>query len=278
MSKGYVYDRQCVNKVREFYEKAAEDYDKEYEAPRWKLYHEIAWENIKRFLPKRKDGLILDAGGGTGYWAIKLAKQGYRIVLTDISENMLKVAKRKIKKEKLQNKTKTRVADIRDMSCFTSNQFDLVLAEGDPVSYCLNPERAVRELARVVKPNAHVIISVDSKYPIVSRLIAEKSYDQLSKFVRTGILKSREGEFEFQAFTPEELKILFKRCGLRLVRIIGKPILTQLLPKEERDRMIKEDYRRILDLELGFCDIPSLVGVGGHLEAVGLKQKQDPSP
>lgn len=277
MSKGYVYDRQCV-KVREFYEKTAEDYDKEYEAPRWKLYHEIAWENINRFLPKRRNGLILDAGGGTGYWAIKLAKQGYRIVLTDISENMLKVAKRKIKKEKLQNKTETRVTDIRDMSCFTSNQFDLVLAEGDPVSYCLNPERAVRELARVVKPNAHVIISVDSKYPIVSRLIAEKSHDLLSEFLRTGILKSKEGEFEFQAFTPEELKTLFKRCGLRLVRIIGKPILTQLLPKEERDRIIKENYRRILNLELRFCDIPSLVGIGGHLEAVGLKQKQNLSP
>jgi ubiquinone/menaquinone biosynthesis C-methylase UbiE len=267
-----------VNQVREFYEKTAEVYDKEYEAPRWKLYHEITWKNMKQFLPKRRNGLILDAGGGTGYWAIKLAKQGYRVVMTDISEGMLKVAKRKIKKEKLQTKIEIRVADIGDMSCFMSSQFDLALAEGDPVSYCLNPERALRELARVVKPNAHVIISVDSKYPIVSRLIAEKSYDQLSKFSRTGILESREGEFEFQAFTPEELKVLFKRCGLRLVRIIGKPILSQLLPKEERDEIIKEDYRKILNLELRFCDIPSLVGIGGHLEAVGLKQRLNLRP
>lgn len=273
MSKGYVCDRQGVNKVRDFYEKTAEDYDKEYETSRWRLYNEITWENIKQFLPKGRNGLILDAGGGTGFWAIRLAKQGYRVVLTDISESMLKVAKRKIKKEKLENKIEIRAADIRDMSRFTSNQFDLALAEGDPVSYCLNPERAVRELARVVKPDAHVIISVDSKYPVFSRLIAEKSHDQLSKFSRTGILKSRERDFEFQAFTPEELKVLFKRCGLRLVRIIGKPILTQLLPKEERDEIINEDYRRILSIELRFCDIPSLVGIGGHLEAVGLKQK-----
>jgi S-adenosylmethionine-dependent methyltransferase len=274
MSKGRVHDREGVNKVREFYWRTAEEYDKEYKTPRWKLYHEITWENIKRFVPKRRNELILDAGGGTGYWAIKLAKLGYRIVLTDISEDMLKVAKRKIQKEKLQNTIEIRVADIRDMSCFRSNQFDMALAEGDPVSYCLNPERAVSELARVVKTDAHVIISVDSKYSIVSRLIAEKSYDQLSKFIRTGILESRNGAFfEFQAFTPEELKVLFKKCGLKLVRIIGKPILTQFLPREERDRIIKEDYRRILNVELRFCDIPSLVGVGGHLEAVGLKQE-----
>ena len=105
MSKGYVYDRQGV-KVREFYEKTAEDYDKEYDAPRWKLYHEIAWENIKRFLPKRRNGLILDAGGGTGYWAIKLAKLGYRIVLTDISESMLKVAERKTRRRNCRTKPK----------------------------------------------------------------------------------------------------------------------------------------------------------------------------
>jgi len=188
---------------------------------------------------------------------------------------MLKVADRKIKKEKLLNKIETKIVDVRNMSCFKANQFDLALAEGDPISYCLNPERAVRELARVVKPNAHVIVSVDSKYSIVPRLIAEKSYDLLSKFLRTGILKSKEGEFEFQAFTPEELKVLFRKCGLRLVRILGKPILTQLLPKEERDGLIRENYRRILNLELRICDAPGLIGVGGHLEAVGLKQQKD---
>ena len=264
-----------VEPVKEFYEKTAKEYDKGYETPYWNLYHEITWENIKQFLPRRKDGLILDAGGGTGYWAIRLAKHGYRIVLTDISESMLKVAKKKIKTEKLQCKIETEAADIRDLSSFKSNHFDMALAEGDPVSYCLNPEKAIWELARVVKPKAPVVISVGSKYSMMSRLITEGSFDQLSRFIGTGILKSREGEFEFQAFTPEELETLFKKCGLELIRIIGKPILAQLLPRERRDELIAKNFERLLDLELRFCGIPSLVGVGGHLEAVGLKQKRD---
>jgi ubiquinone/menaquinone biosynthesis C-methylase UbiE len=262
-----------LRQVKEFYEKSAKDYDKDYETPYWKLYHEITWENIKQFLPKRKDGLILDAGGGTGYWAVQLAKQGYRVALTDISENMLRVARRKIKKERSEDMIETRIADIRDMPFFVSNHFDLALAEGDPVSYCLNAEKAVSELVRVVKSNAPVIISVDSKYSMIPRLIAERSIDKLSKFLRTGILKSKEGEFQFQAFTPEELKTLFEKCGLKLIRIIGKPILAQLFPKEKRDEIVRQNYRRILELESRFCDVPSLVGVGGHLEAVGIKQK-----
>ena len=262
-----------IELVKEFYEKTAKEYDKDYETPYWKLYHEITWENIKQFLPRRRDGLILDAGGGTGYWAIRLAKHGYRVVVTDISENMLKVAKKKIKTEKLHCKIRTEVADIRDMPSFTSNHFDMALAEGDPVSYCLNPEKAIRELARVVKPKAPVVVSVDSKYSMMSRLVAEGSFDQLSRFIDTGIIKSREGEFEFRAFAPEELKMLFEKCGLKLLIIIGKPILAQLLPRERRDELIVNDFERLLDLELRFDSIPSLVGVGGHLEAVGTKRE-----
>jgi len=254
--------------VKEFYEKIAEDYDKGYEAPYWKLYHEITWANINKFLPKRKSAIILDAGGGTGYWAIRLAKYGYRVVLTDISEGMLKVARGKIEKEKLQNKIETKVVDIRDMACFPSNHFDMALAEGDPVSYCLNPEKAMSELARVAKPGAHAVVSVDSKYRMIPRLIEENSFGKLPNFLRTGILK---GEFRFQAFTPKELETLFERCGLKVVRIMGKPVLTQLVPRENRDEIIERNFEKILKLELKFCGTPSLVGMGGHLEVVGVK-------
>ena len=269
---------QDMESVKEFYEKIAEDYDKQYDTPYWKLYHEITWENIKQFLPKKKNAIVLDAGGGTGYWAIRLAKQGYRVTLTDISENMLKVAKRKIEAEELQDLVDTELVDIRDMSCFPSNHFDVALAEGDPVSYCLDAEKAVRELSRVVKTNAYVVVSVDSKYSmiirLIPRLIRENSFDELSKFLRTGIwfFPPSKGNFRLQAFAPEELKTLFEACGLKVVGMIGKPILTQLVPREKRDGVIEENFEKILNLELKFCDTPSLLGIGGHLEIVGIKK------
>ena len=65
--------------VKDYYDRTALEYDNEYDVPYWKLYHEIIWENIKLFLPKNKDAIILDAGGGTGYWAIRLAQYGYKV-------------------------------------------------------------------------------------------------------------------------------------------------------------------------------------------------------
>lgn len=263
--------------VKEFYNKIAEDYDKEYETISMRLYNEITWSNMKRFLPKNKSAVVLDAGGGTGYWAIRLARYGYKVILTDISDIMMKVAQRKIEKENLQHKIETRIVDIRDLSCFPSEYFDLVIAQGDPVSYCLDAEKALRELSRTVKINSHVIISVDNKYSMILRFIRDRSFDKLTKFLRNGILKQKEspgslvGNFRFQAFSPEELRSIFKTCGLQVVRIIGKPILTRLIPRESREEILKEHFERVLSLELQFCDNPSLVGLGGHLEVVGLK-------
>jgi len=221
-------------KVEEFYDKIAEEYDKQYQTPYWTLYHEITWHNIKQFLPKRRNSIILDAGAGTGYWAIKLAKFGYKVILTDISEKMLNVAKNKIKKQNLEKNIEVRRVDIRDMPCFPSNYFDMALAEGDPVSYCLRPEKAIKELVRVVRPNSHVIVSVDSKYPAISRLIAEKSFNKIPKFIKTGIL---EYEHKFQAFSPKEIKNLFESNGLRVIKTIGKPILVHLIPKKIEKRL-----------------------------------------
>jgi len=259
-----------MGSVKQFYEKTAKTYDKEYDAPYWRLYHEITWENIRKFLPITKDATILDSGGGTGYWAIRLAKHGFNVVLTDISRNMLKVAREKIDKEELQNKIETKIVDIRYMSCFPSNHFDMVLAEGDPVSYCLRPKKAISELARVARHGSHVIVSGDSKYSMISRLIRQEPLDELSSFLRTSIIK---GDFRYQAFTPEGLKVLFEECGLKVVRIIGKPILLQSVPAESRDKLIERKFKKLLKLELEFCDVPSIVGMGGHLEVVGIKQR-----
>jgi len=43
--------------------------------------------------------LILDAGGGPGRYTIDLAKLGYDVILLDLTPRLLRIAKRKIRRE-----------------------------------------------------------------------------------------------------------------------------------------------------------------------------------
>lgn len=61
-------------------------------------YHKLEFEVTMHFLRKHlpETGMILDAGGGSGRYTIELAKMGYQIVLMDISEVQLDIAKKRI--------------------------------------------------------------------------------------------------------------------------------------------------------------------------------------
>ncbi|MEM3026583.1 MAG: class I SAM-dependent methyltransferase, partial [Thermoproteota archaeon] len=134
--------------VIQYYGKAAGEYDKEYDTLYFKkLYDKITWRYIEPYLPK--SGVVLDAGGGTGKWTIPMVKKGLKVVLYDISREMLNVARLKIMGEQLENMVVFKEGDICEID-FPENHFNFVLAEGDPISYCSNPDRAVGELARVL--------------------------------------------------------------------------------------------------------------------------------
>jgi hypothetical protein len=61
-----------------------------------------------------------------------------------------------------------------------------------------------------------------------------------------------------------------------VARLIGKPILSRFISREKRSEITDSCFEALLELEERFCDIfcdiPSLVGIGGHLEIVGIKK------
>ncbi|MDI6917389.1 MAG: methyltransferase domain-containing protein [Thermoplasmatales archaeon] len=262
------------NNVEICHDKIAENYDTKCDNDLYmRLYEDVTWDNIKRFLPKNKNSLILDAGGGTGRWAVKIAKLGYNVVLTDISNNMLKAAEKKIERNNLSNKIRIVRADIKNMRMFQNEKFGLVLCEGDPLSYCGDYKKALKELVKVLKKRGHLIVSVDNRITNIYHLIKQKKFDEIENFLRTGNVVIQDSssyiDFPIHAFTQEELKNLFAKNGLKVLRVIGKcVILNKMIDELLKD---KKPYKHILKLCIRLADNSDYINFGGHLEIVGLK-------
>lgn len=261
-----------LNKMLKFYEKNAKTYDNVYLEEQWRLYDDLTWHFTEQYVPTNRNINILDIGGGTGKWSIKLATLGYHVICADISPAMLDVAKIKIEKLNLSEKIQLKQSDIRDMKEFNDDYFDLVLALGDTISYALDDTIAVSELYRVTKFGGTVIASVDNKLIYILNEIKSERWDKIDEIIQTGLFENY-GIHPIKAYFVNDLQELFKNAGFSIIKIIGKPVLSSTFPKKVRKRKLEDYYDRILNLEKRFCEDPSLIGHGGHLHIIAKKEK-----
>ena len=118
--------------------------------------HYWRWKAI-RIMKKENPQLILDAATGTGALAIEAVKLNpAKIFGIDISEDMLKIGREKIKGKKLSGKIELLEGDSENL-IFNDNKFDAVMV-GFGVRNFENLLKGLKEFHRVVKPGGVVMI------------------------------------------------------------------------------------------------------------------------
>jgi phosphatidylethanolamine/phosphatidyl-N-methylethanolamine N-methyltransferase len=105
---------------------------------------------------ERVGGRVLEVGVGTGLSLAGYGK-GIRIVGIDISEPMLNKARKRVDTQRLANVERLEVMDAEHL-IIPDGSFDVVVAQY-VVTAIPNPERALDEFARVVRPGGEIILT-----------------------------------------------------------------------------------------------------------------------
>jgi phosphatidylethanolamine/phosphatidyl-N-methylethanolamine N-methyltransferase len=100
-------------------------------------------------------GRVLEVGVGTGISLPQYAANT-RVFGTDISEAMLAKARQRVTEQRLNNVEGLAVMDAEKLE-FPDNSFDVVMAQY-VVTAVPNPEKALDEFARVLRPGGELII------------------------------------------------------------------------------------------------------------------------
>jgi phosphatidylethanolamine/phosphatidyl-N-methylethanolamine N-methyltransferase len=101
-------------------------------------------------------GRVLEVGVGTGLSLSDYGK-GTRVVGIDISEPMLDKARKRVKQERLTNVEAIEVMDAENLTVPDAS-FDVVVAQY-VVTAIPNPEKALNEFVRVVRPGGEIIVT-----------------------------------------------------------------------------------------------------------------------
>jgi ubiquinone/menaquinone biosynthesis C-methylase UbiE len=123
---------------------------------RWPMrgvYRRIA-QDLAAMAPTR--GAVLDVGTGPGFLLVELAQRRADLTLTgvDLSADMVALAERNL--AKVSDRASARVADVVSLP-FADEAFDLVVSSFS-LHHWEEPEAAVPELARVLRPGGALVI------------------------------------------------------------------------------------------------------------------------
>lgn len=256
---------------RRYHDRVARQYDAIYDDPYWHFHDELTWRMIKPYLPRDLSAACADLGCGTGKWGFRLLKSGFATTFVDHAAAMIEQARAKV--EELGPKAKRATlltADIVEMPEVPSNTFALVVAIGDPLSICSDPQRAAREMHRIAAPGGIVIATTDNKLAALDHFVERGDLDELEAFVqtsRTHWLTAEESErFELKTFTPTTLRKLFESAGFEVLQISGKTIIPI---RQNKMLLSKPDAEeRLLRLEQHLSKDPSAAARAGHLQII----------
>ncbi|PEJ48456.1 SAM-dependent methyltransferase [Bacillus sp. AFS002410] len=245
---------------------------------------QVNWHYIKKYLPKT--GCILDNGAGPGKYSMELAKDGYRVTLTDLTPRLVEIAKNKALEFQLDRQFDGFYsADARELSMFSDEQFDASLMLGP--MYHLQEEKdriqAVNELNRVTKKNGLVFVAFMPRIRhVFSSLLSPNNWrpndnmDTILEFSQSGCFNhADEGRFTgAYYFNIEDINPFMEQQGFETLELIGSNVGTILNDESWNYWRNKgeSEVEKIISLLIEKATDPYILGTSSHLLYIGMKK------
>ncbi len=258
---------------RQYHDRVAGRYDQVYDTPYWRFYRDVSWRHLKAFLPAHRPVHGADLGCGTGWFGLKLLKAGFDVTFLDPSGKMLARAQDAVEKTGTRGReTRFVHGELEDMSEIADESLDFATAQGDPLSFCEDPALALRELRRILKPEGHAVLSVDSRVAGVRKLAENKKPDAALDLLRTGRTEwTGDGErFGMKMFDPDELDRLLVHAGFEPVSRIAKTCVVQRSNQAWLEDA--QQRRKLMQAEESVHKLPQYFGMAGHFQVAAKRR------
>ena len=264
--------------VRAFFDRRARVYDPVADRPYWAFSDRVLLALLRRTLLAGLDRSaplrILDAGGGTGRWALRLLRElpHATALLADVSPAMLAVARRKAGRTGLSGRLELLEHDLHAPIPRRAGRFDAVLCFHNVAGLVADPAALVRRLARAAAPGGRVALVLPNLWQAAEKALRDGRPGELSRLATRSSVVYGEGVPEVLAFTPSTARRVLARAGCVDVAVRGFPVAVHPEGEDEELTPRLRDPRllgRLVAAEARLCLDEEAAPRGNSLLAIG---------
>jgi S-adenosylmethionine-dependent methyltransferase len=252
------------------------------ERPLGRIRREVTWSNLAPHLPELVDPndppRILDAGGGSGELALRLAQRGYRVWLLDYAPGMVDQARHAA--QKVPDEVRSRLAfwcmAVDDVpQSFAPRSFDAITCH-KLIEYLPNPQSTLSTLCSLLRDGGVLSVSFVNRHAEVLRQVWARSDPQgaLASLADGGFCATLF-DLPGVAYTAEQVSAWLADLGMADISVYGVRTFADYVPQERLDD--PAFFAPLLQLEREVASRPPYSMLARYVQLVA-HQSSEPEP
>ncbi|RYV03472.1 tRNA uridine 5-oxyacetic acid(34) methyltransferase CmoM [Shewanella sp. OPT22] len=205
---------------------------------------------------------ILDAGGGFGYLSQKLAKLGHKVVLCDISSQMLELAQQQIEEHNEPLDIELVHSSIQELTQQEFGKFDVILCHA-VAEWLVDAENTLQNLLKLLKPDGAFSLMFYNKEAQRFHSLVSGNFE----YVEAGLkAKKTVGLTPEYPLYIEQVTSWFTAWKLNVVCKSGVRVINDYM-KPYPDQEINVD--KLMQMELTYSRNQPYISIGRYVHFIG---------
>jgi SAM-dependent methyltransferase len=194
----------------------------------------VVWDALAPGLDLGDDQTVVDIGGGTGGFAVRIAERGHRVTVIDPSPDALAAAARRAAERGVGARVTGLQGDLADLvDLVGAGTTDLVLCHG-VLGLLADPADGLRLIAQALRPGGTLSLLVSQRHAaVIARAMAGHLVQarELLTSVEPGAETGRGSErAQERRFTADECLELLTGAGYQVGAVHAVRVFTDLVP------------------------------------------------
>jgi ubiquinone/menaquinone biosynthesis C-methylase UbiE len=233
----------------------------------------VVWDAVRALLRGRGEQQVLDIGGGTGGFAVRVAAQGNRITVIDPSPDALAALARRADEEGVADRVTGLQGDLGNLrELAPEGGADLVLCHG-VLGLVEDPAVALETIASVLRPGGALSLLVSQRHAAVLARAMAGHFTQALRLLDGEPAEGASAEHHRAAehrFTSDEVTGLLEGAGFTIRSSHGIRVFTDLVPSSLLD-LEPGASAALLELERAVSERPEYLTLASQLHVVATR-------